>query len=51
MAAYSTSAASGAASASSVGLGASLVTLAGIGLVGYGLMFLVRNFTGFIELV
>ena len=31
-------------------LGANLVTLAGIGLVGYGLMFLVRNFTGFIEL-
>jgi hypothetical protein len=30
--------------------GASLVTLAGIGLVGYGLVFLVRNFTGFIEL-
>ena len=31
-------------------LGANLVTLAGIGLVGYGLMFLVRNFTRFIEL-
>jgi hypothetical protein len=31
-------------------LGANLVLLAGIGLVGYGLMFLVRNFTGFIEL-
>src|SRR5579864_423090 len=31
-------------------LGAKLVTLAGIGLVGYGLMFLIRNFTGFIEL-
>ncbi|OGU03569.1 MAG: hypothetical protein A2085_05315 [Gemmatimonadetes bacterium GWC2_71_10] len=30
--------------------GANLVLLAGIGLVGYGLMFLVRNFTGFIEL-
>lgn len=27
-------------------LGAKLVTLAGIGLVGYGLMFLIRNFTG-----
>jgi hypothetical protein len=27
-----------------------VVVLAGIGLVGYGLMFLVRNFTGFIEL-
>ena len=35
---------------SSSQLGANLVTLAGIGLVGYGLMFLVRNFTGFIEL-
>lgn len=31
-------------------LGTNLVVLAGIGLVGYGLMFLVRNFTGFIEL-
>jgi cytochrome bd-type quinol oxidase subunit 2 len=31
-------------------LGANLVLVAGIGLVGYGLMFLVRNFTGFIEL-
>jgi hypothetical protein len=30
--------------------GADLVVVAGIGLVGYGLMFLVRNFTGFIEL-
>jgi len=40
----------GATSASSSGLGANLVTLAGIGLVAYGLMFLVRNFTGFIEL-
>ena len=29
-------------------LGANLVLVAGIGLVGYGLMFLVRNFTGFI---
>lgn len=36
--------------ASSTNLGTSLVLLAGIGLVGYGLMFLVRNFTGFIEL-
>lgn len=34
----------------SSGLGAKLVVVAGIGLVGYGLMFLVRNFTGFIEL-
>ena len=31
-------------------LGANLVALAGLGLVGYGLLFLVRNFTGFIEL-
>ena len=31
-------------------LGANLVLVAGIGLVGYGVMFLVRNFTGFIEL-
>ncbi len=36
--------------ASSSHLGANLVTVAGVGLVGYGLMFLVRNFTGFIEL-
>ncbi len=31
-------------------VGANLVLVAGIGLVGYGVMFLVRNFTGFIEL-
>jgi phosphoglycerol transferase MdoB-like AlkP superfamily enzyme len=31
-------------------LGPNLVALAGLGLIGYGLMFLVRNFTGFIEL-
>ena len=31
-------------------LGSALVALAGIGLVGYGIMFLIRNFTGFIEL-
>lgn len=36
--------------ASSSELGARLVALAGVGLVGYGLMFFVRNFTGFIEL-
>src|SRR5260370_8617625 len=36
--------------ASSPELGAKLVALAGIGLVGYGVMFLIRNFTGFIEL-
>ncbi len=34
----------------SADLGAKLVALAGVGLVGYGIMFLVRNFTGFIEL-
>jgi hypothetical protein len=37
-------------STSIAGPGPTLVALAGIGLVGYGLMFLVRNFTGFIEL-
>ena len=31
-------------------LGTALVALSGIGLVGYGIMFLIRNFTGFIEL-
>ena len=31
-------------------VGANLVLLAGIGLVGYGLMFWYRNFHGFIEL-
>ena len=31
-------------------IGAKLVALAGFGLVGYGVMFLIRNFTGFIEL-
>ena len=35
---------------SRLSLGATLVALSGIGLVGYGVMFLVRNFTGFIEL-
>ena len=34
----------------STNAGANVVALAGVGLVGYGLMFLVRNFTGFIEL-
>ena len=34
----------------SVGAGANLVVLAGLGLVGYGIMFLIRNFNGFIEL-
>ncbi len=34
----------------SANLGANVVALAGVGLVGYGIMFLIRNFTGFIEL-
>lgn len=34
----------------SVAMGANLVALAGVGLIGYGLMFLIRNFSGFIEL-
>jgi hypothetical protein len=36
--------------AAKANLGTNLVLVAGIGLVGYGLMFLVQNFTGFIEL-
>jgi hypothetical protein len=35
---------------SRLSLGTALVALSGTGLVGYGVMFLVRNFTGFIEL-
>lgn len=35
---------------SSADLGANIVALAGVGLVGYGIMFLIRNFNGFIEL-
>ena len=31
-------------------LGAKIVALAGIGLIGYGFLFLIRNFTGFIEI-
>ena len=31
-------------------LGASVVALAGVGLSAYGIMFLIRNFNGFIEL-
>ena len=50
MSAPFTTAPGGTTSAAASGTGATLVTLAGIGLVGYGLMFLVRNFTGFIEL-
>lgn len=41
---------SGKAAVASTNLGANIVALAGAGLIGYGLMFLVRNFTGFIEL-
>jgi len=41
---------SSAAAPGSPDLGAKLVALAGLGLIGYGLMFLIRNFTGFIEL-
>jgi len=33
-----------------INLGASIVALAGVGLSGYGIMFLFRNFNGFIEL-
>jgi hypothetical protein len=35
---------------SSASAGANVVALAGVGLVGYGIMFLIRNFNGFIEL-
>lgn len=38
------------ADASRLNLGGGLVALAGLGLVLYGVAFLVRNFTGFIEL-
>jgi hypothetical protein len=38
------------AGTSRLGLGANLVALSGVGLVGYGVMFLIRNFIGFIEL-
>jgi hypothetical protein len=34
----------------SLATGANIVALAGVGLVGYGLMFLIRNFNGFTEL-
>jgi hypothetical protein len=34
----------------SADLGAKVVALAGIGLVGYGLLFLIQSFTGFIEI-
>lgn len=41
---------SGKATVGSANAGANTVALAGVGLIGYGLMFLVRNFTGFTEL-
>ncbi len=41
---------SGKTTLASTNLGANIVALAGVGLIGYGLMFLIRNFTGFIEL-
>src|SRR6185503_14037938 len=34
----------------SADLGAKIVALAGIGLIGYGILFLIQNFTGFIEI-
>jgi hypothetical protein len=34
----------------SADLGAKVVALAGVGLIGYGILFLIQNFTGFIEL-
>jgi hypothetical protein len=44
------SAASHAPTRTTPNLGANLVTLAGIGLIVYGVMFLIRDFTGFIEI-
>src|SRR5215218_4851052 len=38
------------AGTSRLGLGATLVALSGVGLVGYGILFLIRNFTGIIGL-
>ena len=34
----------------SADLGAKVIAVAGIGLIGYGILFLIRNFTGFIEI-
>ena len=34
----------------SANLGAKIVALAGIGLIGYGILFLIQSFTGFIEI-
>jgi hypothetical protein len=50
MSAHPATAADRASAAPSSDLGAKLVAIAGLGLIGYGLMFLIRNFTGFIEL-
>ncbi|HEY3013311.1 MAG TPA: hypothetical protein VGJ36_11225 [Gemmatimonadales bacterium] len=50
MSAHSATAANRRSAVPASDLGAKLVALAGIGLVGYGVMFLIRNFTGFIEL-
>ena len=50
MTAYSSPAPSRGTANASLDTGAKLIALAGIGLVGYGIMFLIRNFTGFIEL-
>ena len=41
---------SGKATGASMATGANIVALAGVGLIGYGLMFLVRNFNEFTEL-
>ena len=41
---------SGKTMSTAVSTGANIVALAGVGLIGYGLMFLIRNFNGFIEL-
>lgn len=35
---------------SAIAVGAALVALSGVGLVGYGVLFLVQNFTSFIEI-
>ena len=40
----------GSTASSRLTLGAVLVALAGVGLVGYGIVFLIRNFIGFTEL-
>lgn len=34
----------------SLSTGVNIIVLAGVGLIGYGVMFLIRNFAGFIEL-